>query len=176
MRKYITTLWQNMDQQRSVRISISYYSLTRMKSPRILDALLIHVGALVISIGLRRVGTLSHTLRDMLTHFQVFPIIFEKMLQSDLAVDFQLDAETSSLIQRNLELCKETSLHTLMERTLSIMENFARCIPGGRVSIPSFSASLPAMVCLGMNYILLYSRYETSLDAQPSEESAPQLQ
>ena len=112
----------------------------------------------------------------MLIHFQVFPIIFEKMLQSDPVVDFQLDAEMSSLIQTNLLLYKGTSFHILMEKTLHIMENYVRCIPGGRVSIPSFSASLPAMVCLGMNYILLYSRYETSLGVQPSEESVLLLQ
>ena len=81
MKKYISTLYQNTDPYTSVRISISYYSRTRTKSPRILAELFLRVGNLVVVIGLPREETLNRTLRAMLTHLVAFPITLNRMIE-----------------------------------------------------------------------------------------------
>ena len=50
MNQYTHTLWESMDPTLSARISISYYSLTPMNSPRILSELQIRVGDLDVLI------------------------------------------------------------------------------------------------------------------------------
>jgi hypothetical protein len=50
MKKYLHTLYQSILLSPSVRISISYYSSTRTKSPKIFDKLYIRVGGSGVSI------------------------------------------------------------------------------------------------------------------------------
>jgi hypothetical protein len=167
MKKYISTLYQNMDLYTSVRISISYYSRTRMKSPRILAELLIRAGNLVVVIGLPRAETLSRTLRAMLTHLVAFPITLNRMIELNHILVSRTDLQHHAFLtpRKPLEIVfpdpskRPRSLHSLMESLALLMENFSQSALPGRLSIPAFSDMRAMVDCLAMNYIGLYEAY-----------------
>lgn len=145
MKRYIRTLSESTLQNISVRISISYFSLTRTRSPRILDKLYIHAGSLVVSIGLPREAMLSRTLRDMLIHLAVFPITLDRQLRLLLSVDSPTISPKVVLMtpHKPSEIAfpgkkPPYSLHFLMEYLTSLMANFSLHALPGRVSIPAF--------------------------------------
>jgi hypothetical protein len=132
MKKYIHTLWENTLPNISVRISISYFSLTRTGSPRILDRLYIHAGSLVVSIGLPREEMLSRTLRDMLIHLAVFPITLDRVLKLLLSDGFRTISPRAVLMTPNKPSViafpnrkPPYSLPFLMEYLTSLMVNFS---------------------------------------------------
>ena len=134
MKKYISTLYQNTDPYTSVRISISYYSRTRTKSPRILAELLMRVGNLVVVIGLPREATLSRTLRAMLTHLVAFPITLNRMIELNRILVSRTDLQHHAFLtpRKPLEIVfpdpkkRPRFLHSLMESLASLMENFSQ--------------------------------------------------
>ena len=67
MKRYTSTLWVNTDQSISARIIISYYSLTRKKSQRYYDSVMIKVGNSVVQIFRLPAVELHRTLRVTLT-------------------------------------------------------------------------------------------------------------
>ena len=166
MKKYIHTLWESTHQNISARISISYFSLTRTKSPRVLDRFYIHVGNLVVSIGLSREETLSRTLRDMLIHMHVFPITLDRHLKLLLSDGFQTISPRAVLMTPNKPSViafpnrkPPFSLPFLMESLTSLMVDFYLHALPGRVSIPAFSGKREMVDCLAMNYCILLERY-----------------
>lgn len=167
MKKYISTLYQNTDPYTSVRISISYYSRTRTKSPRILAELFLRVGNLVVVIGLPREATLNRTLRAMLTHLVAFPITLNRMIELNRIVVSRMDLQHHAFLtpRKPLEIVfpdpskRPRSLHSLMESLASLMENFSQSVLPGRLSIPAFSDMRAMVDCLAMNYIGLYEAY-----------------
>lgn len=167
MKKYISTLYQNTDPYTSVRISISYYSRTRTKSPRILAELLMRLGNLVVVIGLPREGKLSLTLRAMLTHLVAFPITLNRMIELNRILVSRTDLQRHAFLtpRKPLEIVfpdrskRPLSLHSLMESLASLMEDFSQSALPGRLSIPAFSDMRAMVDCLAMNYIGLYEAY-----------------
>lgn len=167
MKKYISTLYQNTDPYTSVRISISYYSRTRTKSPRILTELFLRVGNLVVVIGLPREETLNRTLRAMLTHLVAFPITLNRMIELNRIVVSRMDLRHHAFLtpRKPLEIVfpdpkkRPHSLHSLTESLASLMENFSLSALPGRLSIPAFSDMRAMVDCLAMNYIGLYEAY-----------------
>ena len=166
MKKYIHTLWESTRQNISARISISYFSLTRTKSPRVLDRFYIHVGNLVVSIGLSREETLSRTLRDMLIHMHVFPTTLDRHLKLLLSDGFQTISPRAVLMTPNKPSViafpnrkPPFSLPFLMESLTSLMVDFYLHALPGRVSIPAFSGKREMVDCLAMNYCILLERY-----------------
>ena len=73
MNRYISTLWANMVQSISVRISICYYSQTRTKSQRFYDNVTIRVGNSVVQISNVPLVELRRTLRVTLTALVLLP-------------------------------------------------------------------------------------------------------
>ena len=73
MNRYISSLWANMVQSISVRISICYYSQTRARSQRFYDNVTIRVGNSVVQISSVPLVELLHTLRVTLTAFVLLP-------------------------------------------------------------------------------------------------------
>ena len=187
MKKYISTLFQSMDPYTSVRISISYYSRTRTKSPRILAELLIRVGSLVVVIGLPREATLNRTLRAMLTHLVAFPITLNRMIELNRILASRTDLQHHAFLtpHKPLEIMypdpktRPRSLHSLMESLALLMESFSQSALPGRLSIPAFSDMRAMVDCLAMNYIGFRSGlYEAYLRRFPdlfkqSEETTP---
>lgn len=168
MRKYLVTLWQNMDHIHSVRISISYFSLTRTNSPRVFDRLYVRVGSSVVSIVLPREGTLHHTLRNILIHLAGFPSICLVLVNSDLAADSQTISTFNSLSRLLEKRYKEISLISLLESTSIIMEKALSCLPPLRLSTPAFSPMHLTVlnVCqLYMVYALQHMEYTTDTEA-----------
>ena len=169
MKKYIRTLYQSMDQSISVRISISYYALTRTKSPKTLLKLYVHVGPLVLALALDRTEVLNRTLRHMLTHLVAFPITFEKMIALNPEDVFQLDSQKATFLTpyKPLEIVfpdrkrRPHSLHSLMESLHSLMANSFPFVLPGRVSIPAFLDMRAMVDCLAMNYIGLLEVYQS---------------
>jgi hypothetical protein len=66
MKRYLFTLWENTAQSISARISISYYSLTRRKSPMSFESVIIKVGNSVVQISSVPTAAVHRTLLDML--------------------------------------------------------------------------------------------------------------
>jgi hypothetical protein len=167
MKKYISTLYQNTDPYTSVRISISYYSRTRTKSPRILAELLIRAGNLVVVIGLPRAETLNRTLRAMLTHLVAFPITLNRMIELNRILVSRTDLQRHAFLtpRKPLEIMypdpktRPRSLHLLAESLALLMESFSQSALPGRLSIPAFSDMRAMVDCLAMNYIGLYEAY-----------------
>ena len=171
MKKYIHTLWENTLPNISVRISISYFSLTRTGSPRILDRLYIHAGSLVVSIGLPREEMLSRTLRDMLIHLAVFPITLDRVLKLLLLDGFRTISPKAVLMTPNKpsviafpDKKPPYSLPFLMEYLTLLMADFSLHALPGRVSIPAFSGRREMVDCLAMNYCILLEQYGMLLE------------
>lgn len=168
MKKYIHTLYQSTAHCVSVRISISYYALTRTKSPRTLLKLYVHVGPLVLALALDRTVALSRTLRHMLTHLVAFPTTLEKILTLDPEDAFQLGLQKDIFLtpSRPLEILypdrkkRPLSLHSLMESLHLLMANSSQYVLPGRVSIPAFYDMRAMVDCLAMNYVGLLEAYQ----------------
>lgn len=184
MKKFISTLYQNTDPYTSVRISISYYSRTRTKSPRILAELLIRVGSLVFVLGLPREATLNRTLRAMLTHLVAFPITLNRMIELSHILVSRTDLQRHAFLtpRKPLEIVfpdpkkRPRSLHSLSESLALLMESFSQSALPGRLSIPAFSDMRAMVDCLAMNYIGLYEAYLRRFPDlfKQSEETIPE--
>ena len=176
MKQYICTMLESTRLSTSVRISISYYSLTRKNSPRVLDKLYIRVGRLVVSITLPREKTLHLTLRHILIPLLGFPIILDKVSLVDLSRDSQTDLENLYSTLPSIEQYKDVSLYSLMEYLATLMAFFCQSVHGGRLSIPSFSDTRAIPVCLAMNYIILLDKYaQLSRDLEKKKAKASVL-
>ena len=159
MKQYICTMLESTHLSTFVRISISYYSLTRKNSPRVLDKLYIRAGRLVVSITLPREKTLHHTLRHILIPLLEFPTILDKVSRVDLSRDSRTNLENLYSILPSIERLKDVSLYSLMAYLVTLMALFCQSVPGGRLSIPSFFDTRAIPVCLAMNYITLLDKY-----------------
>ena len=169
MKKYIHTLYQSMDQSTFVRISISYYALTRIKSPRTLLKLYVRVGPLVLALALDQTVVLNRMLRRMLTHLVAFPTTFEKTIALSPEDVFRLGSQKDIFLTpyKPLEILfpdqkkRPRSLHSLMECLHLSMANFFPFVLPGRVSIPAFLDMRAMVDCLVMNYIGLLDVYQS---------------
>ena len=159
MKRYIHTLQVSTHRSISVRISISYYSLMRKNSPRTLESLFLHVGPMVVQIGLPREKTLVATLRDILIALHEFPISLASCLRSEQRVDSQIISAKNFLRSLNVLPMKDNSLHSLMESLSRLMVECLMCVPGGRLSIPAFSPMQLIPDALAMNFAVLLSMY-----------------
>lgn len=170
MNRYILTLFQNTVQNISVRISISYFSLTRKKSPKVWDRLYVHAGPMVVSIALSQEVKLSSTLRDTLIALVVCPITLASLLSvvqdqgsaQDLDMVYSDLISSTSLLSQDLE--QSQSIHSLMvSASLSVL-GLLSFVRGGRVSIPSFTSPVQTSLCLSMNIIDLCDRYQQRIN------------
>jgi hypothetical protein len=165
MKKYIRTLYPNIRQRHSARISISYFSLTRTKSPKIFDKLYIRVGGLVVSIRNLQGTTPTVMFRIISTALFLFPLyirqknLFERVLDSLIFSDMKK-------LNKHLKLLQTASHVCLMECLLFRIKNLSDIFPAGRLSI-DFSPDLPTMMVLFYDGLQKYmdscNRYYDSL-------------
>ena len=172
MKRYIHTLYQSMEQSGSARISISYYSLTRTKSPRYWENVYFHLGNTVVSIGLSREESVHRTLRDILILLHGFPASLEIHLKSNPGQDSQIISAKSFLRALSRMPKKEISFHSLMVGALRAMESVLNIIPGGRISIPHFSPTPLILDGLSMNLLILLSQYAAQYRSYKKELNA----
>jgi hypothetical protein len=77
MKRYLFTLWENMAQSISARISICYYSSTRRKSPMSFESVIVKVGSSVVQISNVPTVDVHRTLRRTLTAWLLLPLFID---------------------------------------------------------------------------------------------------
>lgn len=172
MNQYTHTLWESMDPTLSAHISISYYSLTPMNSPRILSELQIRVGDLDVSIVLPREAALRTTLARILIALVLSPYIFRKFVLFGLSRDFQISSDTLFSNLQLKKLNRVTSMKSLMERACRIMALIPLYSHGARLSIPAFTDPLYVDIAIFMNLQRYYDMLD-SLNKDPHSRRQP---
>lgn len=158
-----------MDQRLCVRISISYYSLTRKGSPRIYDRVYVRLGRLVVSMYSVQGERLLRTVQDMLTILPVFLLYINKFLFSDPSDALVLNSRFRFLKAILPEL-KNLSLFSKREFLCSVTERSQCFLVPGRLSVP-FTRGLPTMITLLLKrYFELLEVYQNLLTSK--EETA----
>lgn len=170
MKKYILTLRESTDRKRSVRISISYFSLTRTGSPRIYDRVYVRLGPLVVSMYNLQGEKLLRTVQDMLTVTPAFLVYINKFLSSDPS-DASVLSSRFHFLRTILTPIHHLSLTSKMAFLFPLTEKLYISLAPGRISIP-FSRSLPTMFTLLVkSYADLLLRYQDALTSRPRTES-----
>ena len=120
MKRYLFTLWVNMAQSISGRISISYYSLTRRKSPMSFESVIIKVGSSVVQISNVPTVDAHHTLRRTLTAWLLLPLFIAHAERLDPARERLLDSlkKVRHLMQVRMSMRKlsKKSIRSLWKR------------------------------------------------------------
>ena len=140
MNRYISTLWANMVQYISVRISICYYSRTRTKSQRFYDSVIIRVGNSVVQISNVPLVELRRTLRVTLTALVLLPYYIGHAAHLDPSHDRLLDSLRKAAISWRVtilmrKLRKKSILSLTEESTTSAVSVFGQLHPC-RISVP----------------------------------------
>ena len=140
MNRYIFTLWANMVQYISVRISICYYSRTRTKSQRFYDNVTIRVGNSVVQISNVPLVELRLTLRVTLTALVLLPYYIAHAAHLNPAHERLSDSLRKVVISwkvRTLmrKLSKKSILSLTEDTTTSMASVFGQLHPC-RISVP----------------------------------------
>lgn len=158
-------MYPNTVQRPFVRISISYFSLTRTKSPRIFDRLYIRAGDLVVSIRNLRGTTLVAMLQTISIALYLFPLFIKPKSRFVRVLDSLISLDMRKLEKESKKLQTKGLLY-LMECLIFRVKNLSDIFPAGRISI-DYSPDLPTMMVLfydGLNkYIQSCNRYYDSL-------------
>ena len=140
MKRYISTLWVNMVQSISVRISICYYSRIRVKSQRYYENVTIRVGNSVVQISNIPLAELRRTLRVTLTALALLPYYIAHAVRLDPSREHLLDSLKKAAISwktRTLmrKLRKKSILSLTEDVTTSTVLVFGQLHPC-RISVP----------------------------------------
>lgn len=178
MKKYIRTLYPSIRQRHSARISISYFSLTRTKSPKIFDKLYIRVGGLVVSIRNLQGTTPTVMFRTISTALYLFPLFIKQKSLFERVLDSLTFSDTKKL-KRLSKMLQTVSHVSLMECLLFRIKNLSDIFPPGRLSI-DFSPDLPTMMVLFYDGLQKYmdacNRYYDSLpETSPLRKQLPEM-
>jgi hypothetical protein len=154
MKRFTTTLLENMGQQHSVRISISYYSTTRESSDKVYDSLFLRVGALVIQIRNLSGLPLHATLRDTSIVLRVFPTFIRILAILSRSADFLYILRNPLLMKYlNRKKMRKYSLYSMMVECSNLMESLHLCGLRGRISIDY----TPDLISLSMRlWMMIY--------------------
>ena len=146
MKKFIRTLYPNTVQRPSVRISISFFSLTRTKSPKVFDKLYIRVGGLVVLIRKLRGNRLTVMLQTISIALYLFPMFIKPKSQFARALDSLTSSDLKKLKKESGKLQTKGLLY-LLECLIFRIKNLSDIFPPGRISI-DYSPDLPTMMVL----------------------------
>ena len=91
MKRYLFSLWENMAQSISARISICYYSSTRRKSPMSFESVIIKVGSSVVQISNVPTVDVHRTLRVTLIAWLLLPLIIAHAARLNPGQERRLD-------------------------------------------------------------------------------------
>ena len=175
MNRYISTLWANMVQSIFVRISICYYSQTRIKSQKFYDNVTIRVGSSVVQISSVPLVDLLRTYRVTLTALVLLPyyIAHAAHLNPDREhlLDF-LRRVAISLKMKTLmrKLSKKSILSLTEDATTSMVSVFGQLHPC-RISVPYSPDSrlLAMMIVLRLlEFFELSTRLQRELQSSDS--------
>ena len=136
----ISTLWANMVQSISVRISICYYSRTRTKSQKFYDNVTIRVGSSVVQISSVPLVDLHRTYRVTLTALVLLPYYIahaahlspDRERLSDSLRKVVISWRTTILMRK---LSKKSTLSLTEDATTSMVFVFGQLHPC-RISVP----------------------------------------
>ena len=134
MKKYLHTLYRSTLLGHSARISISYFSLTRTKSPKTFDKLYIRVGNSVVSIRNLQGTPPVVTYRDILIALCLSPAFLRtsRLQKISRGLANYLDMKA---LEKQLEHLSRQSNAYLSEYALSVMANLVNSIPPFRISL-----------------------------------------
>ena len=140
MKRYISTLWVSTAPYIFARIIISYYSLTRRKSPRFYDTVTVRVGNSVVQISNVPLAELLRTLRVTLTALVLLPFYIGHAARLDPNRERLLDSLRKAAISWKAKtlmrrLSKKSILSLTEESITSTASVFGRLHPC-RISVP----------------------------------------
>ena len=170
MDRYISTLWANMVQFISVRISICYYSRTRTKSQRFYDNVTIRVGRSVVQISNVPLVELRRTYRVTLIALVLLPYYIAHAAHLDPCRERLLDSLRKAAISLKMTILmrklRKKSIPSLTEEaTTSVVSVFGQLHPC-RISVPySPDSRLLAMaiVLRLLEFLVLYTERQQEL-------------
>lgn len=154
MKKYIRTLYQNTVQRPSARISISFFSSTRTKSPKVFDRLYLRVGGLVVSIRNLRGNRLTVMLQTISIALYLFPLFIKPKSRFVRVLDSLISLDLMKL-KKESERLRTKGLLCLMEYLMFRIKNLSGMFPPGRISI-DYSPDLPTMMVLFYDGLVKY--------------------
>ena len=134
MKKYLHTLYRSILLGHSARISISYYSLTRTKSPKIFDKLYIRVGASVVSIRNLQGTPPVVMYRDILIALCLSPVFLRTSRLRKISRGLANYSDMKTLNKQLNHLKKQSNAY-LSEYVLSVMASLVNSIPPFRISL-----------------------------------------
>ena len=134
MKKYLHTLYRSTLLGPSARISISYFSLTRTKSPKIFDKLYIRVGNSAVLIRNLQGTPLVVMYRDILIALCLSPTFLRMSHLQKISRGLANYLDMKALDRKSKLLNKQSSVY-LSEYTLFAVANLANSIPPFRISL-----------------------------------------
>ena len=133
MKRYLFTLWENMDQSISARISISYYSLTRRKSPMSFESVIIKVGNSVVQISSVPTVAVRRTLRRTLIAWLLLPHFIAHAEHLNPArerpLDFLRRVKHLRKVKMSMRRLRRKSIRSLMEEGIILMASLSSQLP-----------------------------------------------
>ena len=145
MKKYLHTLYRSTLLKHSARISISYFSLTRTKSPKTFDRLYFRVGASVVSIRNLQ-GTLPvHTYRAILIALCLSPAFLRTSRLQKISRGLANYLDIKAFDKQLKHLNRQSSAY-LSEYALSVMASLANSLPPFRISLDYCQDLYPTVV------------------------------
>ena len=140
MKRYLFTLWENMDQFISARIFICYYSSTRRKSPMSFESVIIKVGSSVVQISNVPTADALHTLRVTLIAWLLLPLFIAHAERLNPArerpLDFLKKARHLMRVMMSMRRLKRKSIRSLMDESIILMASLSSQLPPYRISVP----------------------------------------
>ena len=134
MKKYLHTLYRSTLLRHSARIFISYFSLTRMKSPKTFDKLYFRVGSSVVSIrNLQGIPPVP-TYRAILIALCLSPLFLRTSHFHKITRGLAICLDMKALEKQSKYLSRQSNAF-LSEYALSVMVNLANSLPPFRISI-----------------------------------------
>ena len=132
MKKYLHTLYRSTLLGHSARISISFFSLTRTKSPKTFDRLYIRVGGSVVSIrNLQGIPPVA-TYRAILIALCLSPVFLRTSRFQKISLGLANYLDMKALESRSKRLSKQSNA-CLSEYALSAMASLVNSIPPFRL-------------------------------------------
>lgn len=145
MKKYLHTLYRSTLLRHSARISISYFSSTRTKSPKIFDRLYIRVGSSVVSIHNLQGTPPVVMYRDILIALCLSPAFLRTSRLRKISPGLANYSDMRVLEKQFKHLSKQSNAY-LSEYALSAVTNLVNLIPPFRISLEYCRGSYPTAV------------------------------
>ena len=129
MKRYLFTLWENTAQSISARIFISYYSLTRRKSPMFFESVIVKAGSSVVQISNVPTVDALHTLRVTLIAWLLLPFFIAHAVRLNPDRERLLDSlkrvRFSMKVKMSMRKLKRKSIRSLMEESITLMASLS---------------------------------------------------